>query len=501
MAAADSSQGPAGTGDNGVTDTHTNKRKNKKKMNKVKDKDKDEKEGNDGPVMNGEAEPGTSGITVKTVSPTTNSETKGNKKTVKHKEDKDIEEEEEKSGILMPQMNQYMKKLTLHSEKEFLFWDTQPVPKINEHIGEDVNEAIHKDVKVEDIKKDPYHLPEGFRWVTLDLLDPDVLLNLYNLLNENYVEDDDNMFRFDYSQEFLRWALMPPGWQANWHVGVQVCKSNKLVGFISAVPARIRIYEHQQQMVEINFLCVHKKLRSKRMAPVLIKEITRRVNLTGIFQAVYTAGVLKPSPVASCRYWHRSLNPRKLIEVKFSHLGKNMTMQRTLKLYRLPTETTTSGFRRLVRQDVDRCHKLLAKYLRKFDLAPVFSKEEFMHWFLPQDKIIDSYVVENNGKITDFVSYYTLPSTVMHHPTYKSLKAAYSFYNVSSGTPWKVLMKDALITAKNADYDVFNALDLMENSDFLEELKFGQGDGNLQYYLYNWRCPRMQPEKVGLVLQ
>jgi hypothetical protein len=35
-------------------------------------------------------------------------------------------------------------------------------------------------------------------------------------------------------------------------------------------------------MVEINFLCVHKKLRSKRLAPVLIKEITRRVNLTNV---------------------------------------------------------------------------------------------------------------------------------------------------------------------------------------------------------------------------
>ena len=34
-------------------------------------------------------------------------------------------------------------------------------------------------------------------------------------------------------------------------------------------------------MVEINFLCVHKKLRSKRLAPVLIREITRRVNLKG----------------------------------------------------------------------------------------------------------------------------------------------------------------------------------------------------------------------------
>lgn len=37
-------------------------------------------------------------------------------------------------------------------------------------------------------------------------------------------------------------------------------------------------------MVEINFLCVHKKLRSKRLAPVLIKEITRRVNICDIWQ-------------------------------------------------------------------------------------------------------------------------------------------------------------------------------------------------------------------------
>jgi len=45
-------------------------------------------------------------------------------------------------------------------------------------------------------------------------------------------------------------------------------------------------------------------------------------------------------------------------------------------------------------------------------------------------------------------------------------------------------------------FDVFNALDLMDNKKFLEELKFGVGDGNLQYYLYNWRCPTIQPEKV-----
>lgn len=112
-------------------------------------------------------------------------------------------------------------------------------------------------------------------------------------------------------------------------------------------------------MVEINFLCVHKKLRSKRVAPVLIREITRRVNLMGIFQAVYTAGVVLPKPIATCRYWHRSLNPKKLIEIKFSHLSRNMTMQRTLKLYKLPEQPKVPGFRKMVPADAAQGFKLL----------------------------------------------------------------------------------------------------------------------------------------------
>ena len=56
---------------------------------------------------------------------------------------------------------------------------------------------------------------------------------------------------------------------------------------------------------------------------------------------------------------------------------------------------------------------------------------------------------QNNGEITDFVSFYTLPSTVMHHPQHKTLKAAYSFYNVSTTTPRFDLMQDCLVAAKN----------------------------------------------------
>jgi len=36
------------------------------------------------------------------------------------------------------------------------------------------------------------------------------------------------------------------------------------------------------------------------------------------------------------RYYHRSLNPKKLVDVKFSQLGRNQTMQRLIKLMRVP---------------------------------------------------------------------------------------------------------------------------------------------------------------------
>lgn len=43
-------------------------------------------------------------------------------------------------------------------------------------------------------------------------------------------------------------------------------------------------------MMEVNFLCVHKKL-----VLVLIRELTRRAHIEGIFQAVYIAGVMLQS--------------------------------------------------------------------------------------------------------------------------------------------------------------------------------------------------------------
>jgi glycylpeptide N-tetradecanoyltransferase len=321
---------------------------------------------------------------------------------------------------------------------------------------------------------------------------------VYKLLTENYVEDDDNMFRFDYSQAFLQWALLPPHWTKDFHIGVRMSTgTKKLVGFITGIPQRMRVHQAQVQMVEINFLCVHKKLRSKRLAPVLIKEVTRRVNLTNVWQAVYTAGVVLPKPVSSTRYWHRSLQVKKLIDVHFTRLQKNMTMMRTIKLYKVNDQPLIPGIRQMTDADVPHVHRLLTDYLSKFSLVPLFTEEEVRHWLVPRPEVMYAYVAYNaKGKLTDFCSFYNLPSTIIGHAVHHSLKAAYSFYNVATGHTTAELMADALTFAYKEGFDVFNALDVMENATFLEKLKFGPGDGQLQYYLYNWRSAQPHTQHI-----
>ena len=62
-------------------------------------------------------------------------------------------------------------------------------------------------------------------------------------------------------------------------------------------------------------------------------------------------------------------------------------------------------------------------------------------------------------------------------------------------------MKYALIQAKKNNFDVYNALDIMNNQDFLDELKFMPGDGYLHYYLYNWNVnQRISAREIGFIL-
>ncbi|KAH8693726.1 peptide N-myristoyl transferase [Talaromyces proteolyticus] len=383
----------------------------------------------------------------------------------------------------------------------YKFWQTQPVPRFDDQ--GDIAEGPIKVIRPEEVPKEPSALIEGFEWVTLDLNDDKEVAELYDLLSNHYVEDDNAMFRFNYSRAFLNWALTSPGWKKEWHVGVRASKSGKLVASICGVPTDIRVRDQKMKVVEINFLCVHKKLRSKRLAPVLIKEITRRSYLQGIYQAIYTVGIVLPKPVTSCRYYHRPLDWLKLYEVGFSPLPAGSTKARQITRNHLPNSTATPGLRQMKEKDLGAVFDLLERYLGRFNINPAFTKEEIDHWLLHRaergEQVVWSYVVEDphTKKITDFVSFYSLESSVINNPKHKEVRAAYLYYYATESAFTEkekglkerlhLLINDALIEAKNARFDVFNALTLQDNPLFLEQLKFGAGDGQLHYYLFNYR--------------
>ena len=88
------------------------------------------------------------------------------------------------------------------------------------------------------------------------------------------------------------------------------------------------------------------------------------------------------------------------------------------------------------------------------------------------------------GKITDFFSFYSLPSTVIGNTTYPILEAAYLYYyatdtGLQGGEDSERLVKkrlytligDAIVVANEAGFDVFNALTLMDNVTILQDLK------------------------------
>ncbi|RLN53293.1 hypothetical protein BBJ29_000453 [Phytophthora kernoviae] len=225
------------------------------------------------------------------------------------------------------------------------------------------------------------------------------------------------------------------------------------MAFISGIPAKTRVYTETVAMAEINFLCVHKRLRAK--------------SLYGGGGAAHASG-----PVS------------------------------TTKTLKVPSQTATPGFRSMERTDVPQVARLLKENLWKFHLAVEYDEKEIAHWMVPRLGVVSAYVVENveSHEITDVCSYYHLPSTIIGDDKHKKIYAAYSFYNVATSVSLTQLMQDALVMAKKEQLDVFNALDVMENAEMLQPLKFGPGSGKLQYYLYNWRCPRMASDRVGLVL-
>ena len=86
----------------------------------------------------------------------------------------------------------------------YKFWQTQPVPRFGDEAKVD-EEGPLRIQTVDEVPTEPQPLVAGFEWVTMDLESDEEIKEVYELLNGHYVEDDEAMFRFNYSPAILRW--------------------------------------------------------------------------------------------------------------------------------------------------------------------------------------------------------------------------------------------------------------------------------------------------------
>jgi len=402
--------------------------------------------------------------------------------------------------------NRQFKELT---RKKRTYWDKQPVHlphEFDEKIQHDPTEpkksAVIKQQTAKETSKEKVQLGDAYVWDNCDLNDTEQLDEVYKFLNKNYVEDDDGMFRFDYSTELLKWALQTPGMDPDYLICIRIKASDRMVGFIAGIVVDIKTEGLMKKMLEINFLCVDKMMRTRNFAPLLIAEVARTANTKGIFQAFYTSGQVLPTPYAQARYYHRSLQPKKLIECGFSYLSAKQTMKVHERIHSLPEEPKIQGIRPMRKSDAGTVRNLLNQYGENFVVRQEWSKKEVEHTFMPKNDVMYSYVIESNKVITDFFSFYSLPSSILKHETHKTLRAAYGYYMAAKGNSVRDIMESSCIIAKNEGFDVFNSLDVMHNNQAFEELLFSPGDGYLHYYFWNWTLSTKCcfPKELGLIL-
>ena len=398
------------------------------------------------------------------------------------------------------------------NNQQHLFWGKQPVPQSEKNVIK-AGPLLISDKQI--ISNHFARLPENFQWSSFDVFDEKDLSELTDFLAENYISSEDQKFRLIYHKEFLQWALTPPGYKRKWHISIR--DGNKLIAFISCIPATISSTDIHDLIPLVNFLCVHKEYRSKRLTPFLITETVRQVDLTNITryhpaQFLYTVNTALPTKICNTNFFYRPLNIKKLMNSGF--LTSELEISNIYELF--PTLTIQNkdsvNWQPLTTSYLKQTHQHLQNHLNKYTLHIDFSEKEFLHWFWDRkhnfsdiisvgEKETINYLTNNtlkspvrcwvnivNKEIIGFFSYYVLNS--------ENIKIAYVFYHTLNLTE----AIQEVFTKNHDNVDIIAILNIANRESTIQDLNFYMGDkkSSLNYHFYNWETPPIHPNQINL---
>ena len=324
--------------------------------------------------------------------------------------------------------------------------------------GQEVGEVGPIEPLPEHVRQEPYSLPQGFHWVLLTSNNIEEVVRLANksdakIHGKNYDHTHTINYYFTY-----------PDVKREWQFGIQTT-NGKLVGFILGIPKHIHIEKQMKSFIQIR-VKYHEKYMYRRLRYILIKELVRRANLAKINHLMLPGGSLL-KPVTMIIEWR----------YQFSQFTSSQ----------LPSSPRTPGWRRMTSEDVSSALVLINKWSSQFEIRQVFSSEEEISYNFLLQKFIFTYVVEDKfNNITDLISYTLFP--VPHN-------SAYVYVVVSTQSPVKELITDALVCARENGASVAAIAQCNIDSDILTSLSFQPYEYCILSF-YNYRYHEISQAKV-----
>ena len=341
--------------------------------------------------------------------------------------------------------------------------------------GQEVVEVGPIEPLPEHVRQEPYSLQQGFQWITLNSSNTEEVVKFRSIHGE--ARRDTVMFgnilvrmpdlHVDTTNYYL-YRFSHPHTRSEWQFGIRTT-DGKLVGVVLAPPAVCLSIGGVSVMCVVPDIFVHKKYRNKRLWHILFKELQRRANLNKISQFILsiTTGLLKPITTKTVRRYHFTLPT----------------------MHRLPNSPKTPGWRKMTSEDVPSALALVNKYSSQFEIKRVFtSEEEFSHLFLcpAVPNYVFTYVVENESKVTDFVSYYifeTIRDDI--NEKFAGISAV-----VSTQSQFQDLIRDAFVCAIEGGAQEVLISQFIEDDVLSSLAAYAQLSSHHQlslHYLYNYK--------------
>ncbi len=338
-------------------------------------------------------------------------------------------------------------------------------------------------------------LPEGYTWSTYEPTKENCTI-IADFLSNNYVEDKMNKFRLCYSSDFIHWYL-------NSTISINVVimdNMNTMVGFISGRKITMKLKDRVEGAAEIDFLCLSKNNRNNKLCPLLIKEITRQFNNIGIYEAIYTSTHMYQNLLSSVNYFIRPINIKYLVDIDF--LKATTHPDNLERMYMLPK--VKSGNKTLLQLTndncenyINQCYDLYNKYMNKFECYEIMDHILFKKMLINDH--IRCYVLLENNKVLDFISYYTFDTLVLRKN--KTMRDGYMYLYTNTSDHLHKMLLMFLHTLKDNMIDSFLALDIMENEDDMyEDLNFVKESSDFYYFLFKDTNLKIKNKKLAKII-